>query len=115
MNRPPHLRLTPKQRAFCDAYIKCGGNAPDAAQQAYNCSSRNSARVMAHRCLHNPQVQQYLGQLMMQSGMVQKAINYLLEAMEAERNGHPDWVARSRAADTVFRLAGAYDKELTGG
>ena len=70
---------------------------------------------MAFKALHNPQVQHYLRELMMQSGMVTKAIKYLLEAMEAERNGHPDWVARSRAADTVFRLAGAYDKELTGG
>ena len=36
------LNLTPKQLKFVEAYIETRGNAPEAALQAYNCSSRNS-------------------------------------------------------------------------
>ena len=111
----PNLRLSPKQRAFCHAYVRAGGNGPEAALQAYDCSTRNSARVMSFKCLHNPAVQQYLGQRMLQSGVVEKAMNYLLEALQAEHKGMPDWQVRSRAADQVFRIAGAYDRELTKG
>ncbi len=70
---------------------------------------------MAFRCLHNPKVEHYLSQLMLQSGMISKAINSLLEAMEAEVNGRPDGMARSRAVDMVFRITGAYEEELTKG
>jgi len=46
--------LTSKQRNFVQYYIETGGSGPEAAMRAYNCSSRNSARVIAHRNLHNP-------------------------------------------------------------
>jgi len=48
-------KLTPKQQAFVQHYIETG-SAPEAAMRAYNCSSRNAARVMAHRNRRNPKI-----------------------------------------------------------
>ena len=48
------LNLRPQQRACVDAYIETGGNAPEAALRAYNCSSRDSARVIACHNLKKP-------------------------------------------------------------
>ena len=56
------LNLTPKQRAFIQYYIETGGSGPEAAMRAYNCSSRNSARVIAHR-RHNPKIIAFIERL----------------------------------------------------
>ena len=96
-----HLR--PKQRAFVDAYIETGGNAPEAALRAYNCATRNSARVIAHRNLHNPKVRAYLDFKLQQDDAPDAAIKKLVEDMESH-----DWRARSKARDQYFRLLDAY-------
>ena len=76
--------LTPKQRAFADAYIKTG-SAPEAALSAYNCSNRNSARVMAHRTLHNAKVQAYLSFQVTDKVVVDKAIDTLFRQIHATK------------------------------
>ncbi len=43
--RDSGLNVTPKQRAFVQYYIETGGNAPEAAMRAHNCSSRASSSV----------------------------------------------------------------------
>ncbi|MEE8584194.1 MAG: terminase small subunit [Acidobacteriota bacterium] len=102
--------LTPKQRAFCHHYIETLGNAPEAALQAYNCSSRGSARVMAHRCLHNPYVLRLLADLARRDGLPERALHVLTDALEATRtvNGRltvPDHATRLRAALFVINAA----------
>ena len=37
--RDSGLNVTPKQRIFVQYYIETGGNVPEAAMRAYNCSS----------------------------------------------------------------------------
>ena len=68
MNQLTHqalsFALTVKQQNFVVYYFNTRGNAPEAAMRAYNCSSRASARVMAHRNLHNPKVRAYIESLL---------------------------------------------------
>ena len=59
------LNLTPKQRGFVEYYIETG-SAPDAAMLAYDCTSRASARVLAHRNLNNPKVQAFLAHFLLE-------------------------------------------------
>ena len=55
--------LTGKQQNFVVCYFNTKGNGPESAMMAYNCSTRASARVMAHRALHNPKVRAYIESL----------------------------------------------------
>jgi phage terminase small subunit len=41
--------LTPKQVRFAKVYLETLGNATEAAWQAYNCSSRDSAKALGYR------------------------------------------------------------------
>ena len=102
--------LTPKQRAFCHAYVETQGNAPESAMQAYDCSSRESARVMAHKALHNPDVLEYLSHLMAVTNLPIKALDALEQAMDARKvvNGRltdqPDHRVRAKAASFVVDM-----------
>lgn len=54
------MALTPKQKAFCDAYIENGGNATQAAIEAgYN---EKSARQIGTENLSKPSITQYVGE-----------------------------------------------------
>ncbi len=63
-------KLTSKQRNFVLYYIQNNGSAPKAAMRAYNCSSRNSARVIAHRNLHKPKIIAYIERLWSEHNLV---------------------------------------------
>ncbi len=79
-----YFNLTPKQRAFANHYIATG-SAPEAALSAYNCSSRNSARVMAHRTLNNAKVQAYLSSQVADTVLIDKGIKVLQESLDATK------------------------------
>ena len=114
------FNLTPKQRAFADAYIKTG-SAPEAALSAYNCSNRNSARVMGHKTRHNPKVRAYLQDQVLEETLVNEGVESLREALKANkmitnRRGEivdtwPDWGNRIKAATHLLKLI----QELTNG
>jgi len=107
------FNLTPKQRKFADAYIKTG-SAPEAALSAYNCSNRNSARVMGHKTRHNPKVRAYMQELVLTETLVDEGVESLREALRANkvitnRRGEivdtwPDWGNRIKAAIHLFKL-----------
>ena len=78
------FNLTPKQRAFANAYIETG-SAPEAAMRAYDCSNRNSARVMAHRNLNNAKVQAYLSFQVTDTVLVDKGIKALKDGLDATK------------------------------
>jgi len=107
----PGFNLTPKQRAFANAYIETG-SAPEAAISAYNCSSRNSARVMAHRTLNNAKVQAYLSSQVADKVLIDKGIKVLQESLHATKfiklnkmtMQVPDNQARLRAAMFYLKL-----------
>ncbi len=107
----PGFNLTPKQRAFANAYIETG-SAPEAALSAYDCSNRNSARVMAHRNLNNAKVQDYLSSQVADNVLVDKGIKVLQESLHATKfiklnkvtMQVPDNQARLRAVEFYFKL-----------
>lgn len=112
------IKLTPKQRTFVAAYIETGSG-PDAAIRAYNCRSRNSARVLAHRNLHNPKIVAAIEEVLAKHGVHLKAVDALNGALEAtktvytdpktgERIEGPDHRTRLAAADKVFKMLDAY-------
>jgi len=112
--------LTPKQRKFADAYIKTG-SAPEAALSAYNCSNRNSARVMGYKARHNPKVRAYLQEQVLEETLVDEGVESLRQALKADKvitnrrgevvNTWPDWGNRIKAATHLFKLI----QELTNG
>jgi len=120
LTQQPGFNLTPKQRAFADAYIKTG-SAPDAALSAYNCSSRNSARVMGYKARHNPKVRAYLQDQVLEETLVNEGVESLRQALKADkmitnRRGEvvdtwPDHGNRIKAAIHLFKLI----QELTNG
>ncbi len=84
LTQQPGFNLTPKQRAFANAYIETG-SAPEAAMRAYNCSNRNSARVMAYRNLNNAKVQAYLSSQVADKVLVDKGIKALKDGLDATK------------------------------
>ncbi len=107
------FNLTPKQRAFADAYIKTG-SAPEAAMRAYDCSSRNSARVMGYKARHNPKVRAYMQELVLTETLVNEGVESLRKALRADKmitnkRGEmvatwPDWGNRIKAATHLLKL-----------
>ncbi len=116
----PGFDLTPKQRAFADAYIKTG-SAPEAALSAYSCSNRNSARVMGYKAHHNPKVRAYMQEQVLEETLVDEGVESLRKALKADKmitnkRGEmvatwPDWGNRIKAATHLFKLI----QELTNG
>jgi len=114
------FNLTPKQRAFANHYIKTG-SAPEAALSAYNCSNRNSARVMGYKARHNPKVRAYLQDQVLTETLVNEGVESLRQALKADkmitnRRGEivstwPDYGNRIKAAIHLFKLI----QELTNG
>ncbi len=115
-----HTNLTPKQKAFADAYIKTG-SAPEAALSAYNCSNRNSARVIGHKARHNPKVRSYMQEQVLTETLVNEGVESLREGLKANKvitnkrgeivDTWPDYGNRIKAATHLFKLI----QELTNG
>ena len=109
---PTDFNLTPKQRAFCHHYLETNGDGPEAASRAYNCTTRGSARVMAHKALHNPKVQDYLQVLLIEHRAPDRMVQTLDDAFGACRvvNGRltldPDWGVRLKAVRLVRDILG---------
>ncbi len=117
MQGPPDRKLTPKQRAFVQYYIETGGSGPEAAMRAYNCSSRNSARVIAHRNLHNPKIIAYIESLWSEHNLIERSLQTLGEGLRAtqviitdRKTGEgievPDHAIRLDTAKIVLKLRG---------
>ena len=106
-------RLTPKQQAFVQYYIETGSG-PEAAMRAYNCSSRNSARVMAHRNRHNPKIIACIERLWSEHNLLERSVQTLAEGLKAtiinqqtgESSEFPDHGTRLEAAVIALKLRG---------
>ena len=108
--------LTPKQQSFVQYYVETG-SAPEAAMRAYNCSSRNSARVMAHRNRHNPKIVAYIDRLWSEHNLLERSVRTLADGLKASRtiiidrktgevNEVPDHETRLEAAVIALKLRG---------
>ena len=115
----PSLDLTDKQRAFAESWIETGGNATEAVVRTYNCSTRGSARVIAHKLRRNPKIIAYMNHLMLASGLPDKTVDLLhatvasleesLTATKPKKIGGkvlvvPDEPARSKARREIMDL-----------
>ena len=52
---------------------------------SYNCSSRASARAIAHRNLHNPKIMAYRDSLWGKHNLVERSIRALAEGLKAHQ------------------------------
>lgn len=55
--------LTPKQMAFCDEYLKNGGNGTQAYLTAYDSNSQRAAAIESYKLLAREDIQEYLAKL----------------------------------------------------
>jgi len=107
-----HINLTSKQKAFANHYIETG-SAPEAAISAYDCSSRNVARVIAHRNLNNAKVRAYLQEQLLTKDLMDESIATLRRALTSTKpvsvNGEtvewPDTTNQVKTAEHLLRLA----------
>ena len=103
------LHLTPKQREFCHQLF-AGCSAPEAAWRAYDCSTRNSARVLACRNLQKPKIRNYIGQQLIENRLPAASFKVLEKALGAKLvvDGYltdlPDHEMRTRAARLIGEL-----------
>ena len=95
--------LTDKQRAFVLGLAE-GRNATEAAMQAYDCTSRESAKVLGCRMLRDPDVGVAIHDLMASEGIPRRRrIQRLRDIIEC-----PDLSVAGKGLDMSFRLGGDY-------
>jgi len=103
-------RLTLKQLKFIQIYIETG-NATKAAMTAYRCKNENVAAVLGSENLRKPNIACEIEKYRKEGGLsIQKAINAINDAYDAEKKGGPDHNVRLRSADMTLKLADAYPK-----
>ena len=101
-------RLTLKQLKFIQIYIETG-NATKAAMTVYNCKNENTAAVLGSENLRKPNIACEIEKYRKEGGLsIQKAINAINDAYDAEKKGAPDHNVRLRSADMTLKLANAY-------
>ncbi len=101
-------RLTLKQLKFIQIYIETG-NATKAAMTAYRCKNENVAKSLGSENLTKPDIACEIDKYRKKGGLsIQKAINAIDDAYDAERKGAPDHNVRLRSADMTLKLANAY-------
>lgn len=81
------IKLTPKQKSFCDCYIKLRGNGRAAAFKAGYAGSEKALRVVASRNLTNVNLLAYIRTLLDKEGLTDEAADLeLLWAMQQSDN-----------------------------
>ncbi len=103
-------RLTLKQLKFIQIYIETG-NATKAAMEAYRCKNLRVAAVLGSENLIKPKIAREIEKYRKEGGLsIQKAINAINDAYDAEKKGGPDHNVRLRSADMTLKLADAYPR-----
>ncbi len=101
-------RLTLKQLKFIQIYIETK-NATKAAMTAYRCKNLRVAAALGSENLTKPDIACEVDKYRKEGGLsIQKAINAINDAYDAEKKGAPDHNVRLRSADMTLKLANAY-------
>ena len=109
--RAARRRPTPKQQRFIRSYVNNGGNATQAALEAYK-TDYATARAIGSETLTKPNIRREIDKLMGGVQLTTKdAIRTVKEALGASTDKGPDWPARLKAADMTLKLADAYPKD----
>ena len=82
------MKLTEKQKAFCDYYIKTL-NATESYKRAYNCKNDVTARTNGNKNLQKPTIKQYIDEKMKQIeedriANAKEVLRYLTKGMRQE-------------------------------
>ncbi len=103
-------RLTLKQLKFIQIYLETK-NATKAAMEVYRCKNLRVAAVLGSENLTKPDIACEIDKHRKEGGLsIQKAINAINDAYDAEKKGGPDHNVRLRSADMTLKLADAYPK-----
>lgn len=98
------MALTPKMKAFCDAYIANGGNATQAAIEAGY--SKKTAYATGHENLRKPQIIEYIRTRTEEAEAKRVAkgdevLKYLTEVMRGEDSEHAVLLGGDSAGEVV--------------
>lgn len=100
-------KLTVKEEKFVAAYIKNGGHGTEAALEAYDTESRNTAAVAASKNLRKPAVEEAIRAEMKRQGItLEKVISPVAKGLEDE-----DIKVQLSAHDRAIKLLGLTEKE----
>ena len=102
---------TLKQRRFIKAYVQNGGNATQAALEAYD-TTYNTARVIGCENLTKPNIKRVIDRLMEAVELSTKDIlRAIKDALDAtDKTNHPDHRIRLEAVVLALKLKGAYPR-----
>ncbi len=101
-------RLTLKQLKFIQRYLETK-NATQAAMEVYRCKNLRVAAALGSENLTKPDIACEIDKYRKKGGLsIQKAINAINDAYDAEKKGAPDHNVRLRSADMTLKLANAY-------
>ena len=102
---------TLKQRRFIKAYVQNGGNATQAALEAYD-TTYATARVIGCENLTKPTIKRVIDRLMEAVELSTKdTLRAIKDAFTAtDKNNHPDHRIRLKAAVLELKLRGAYPR-----
>jgi len=102
---------TLKQRRFIKAYVQNGGNATQAALEAYD-TTYDTARVIGCENLTKPYIRQEIDRLMEVVELSTKdSLRAIKDALNAtDKNNYPDHRMRLKAVGMFFKLKGAYPR-----
>jgi len=102
---------TLKQRRFIKAYVQNGGNATQAALEAYD-TTYATARVIGCENLTKPNIKRVIDCLMEAVELSTKdSLRTIKDAFSAtDKNDYPDHRMRLEAVSMFFKLKGAYPR-----
>jgi len=102
---------TLKQRRFIKAYVQNGGNATQAALEAYD-TTYATARVIGCENLTKPNIKRVIDCLMEAVELSTKdSLRAIKDAFSAtDKNDYPDHRMRLEAVSMFFKLKGAYPR-----
>lgn len=105
-------RPTPKQQHFIQAYAETGGNATQAALQAYDTQDYNTAKAIGCENLTKPYIRQEIDKLMKKVQLkTEDALRAIKDGLEADKSKTgADHNIRLRAADLTLKLHDAYPR-----
>jgi len=103
---------TLKQHRFIKAYVQNGGNATQAALEAYD-TTYDTARVIGCENLTKPNIKRVIDCLMEAVELSTKdSLRAIKDAFSAtDKNDYPDHRMRLKAAVMLLKLRGAYPRD----
>ena len=116
---PKILRITPMQRDWCDKILE-GKSQTQAAVEAYGLQNdRREAATKGYKLRKNKNCRAYIDHHMEHASAVPEALQAIIDMLKANKHTRekgktvsvgPDWNARLRAAETIFKIARIYDQ-----